>query len=90
MELMGGRDVAILAKAFRGELVPQEETDEPSELLLARIRAKHETAPTSNAPGKNLAATRNCEGRGKEGPGRQRVDSKISSRCCPCRRSARG
>lgn len=30
---------AVLERAFRGELVPQNPTDEPAELLLARIRA---------------------------------------------------
>jgi len=32
----------ILAKAFRGELVPQDPNDEPAELLLQRIRAEQE------------------------------------------------
>ena len=30
---------SILAKAFRGELVPQEPNDEPADKLLARIKA---------------------------------------------------
>ena len=30
---------SILAKAFRGELVPQDPNDEPAEKLLARIRS---------------------------------------------------
>ena len=34
----------LLAKAFRGELVPQDPTDEPADLLLARIRAEREGA----------------------------------------------
>jgi type I restriction enzyme S subunit len=29
---------AALAKAFRGELVPQDPSDEPAEALLARLR----------------------------------------------------
>ncbi|WP_050588926.1 hypothetical protein [Mesorhizobium sp. L2C089B000] len=37
---MGRLDEAILAKAFRGVLVPQVENDEPAERLLARIRAE--------------------------------------------------
>jgi type I restriction enzyme S subunit len=35
---------AILERAFRGELVPQDPSDEPAEALLARIRAQRETA----------------------------------------------
>jgi len=33
---------AILERAFRGELVPQDPADEPAEALLARIRAERE------------------------------------------------
>ena len=35
---------SILAKAFRGELVPQDPNDEPVSELLARIRATREAA----------------------------------------------
>ncbi|WP_137135630.1 restriction endonuclease subunit S [Rhizobium sp. FKY42] len=45
LELVGRLDEAILAKAFRGELVSQDENDEPAEHLLARIRAEREAAP---------------------------------------------
>ncbi|CUX50657.1 hypothetical protein AGR4B_Lc70152 [Agrobacterium tumefaciens str. CFBP 5621] len=45
LELLGKLDEAILAKAFRGELVPQDENDEPAVRLLARIRAEREAAP---------------------------------------------
>jgi len=45
LELVGKLDEAILAKAFRGELVPQDENDEPAELLLERIRAERAAAP---------------------------------------------
>jgi type I restriction enzyme S subunit len=39
---------AALAKAFRGELVPQDPADEPAEVLLARLRAaKAEEAPVA-------------------------------------------
>ncbi|WP_313199631.1 restriction endonuclease subunit S [Rhizobium sp.] len=45
LELVGLLDEAILAKAFRGELVPQDENDEPAELLLARTRAERQAPP---------------------------------------------
>lgn len=51
---------SILAKAFRGELVPQDPNDEPANVLLERIRterAKHaETGKTRR--GKSAAASR--------------------------------
>jgi type I restriction enzyme S subunit len=37
-------DQSILAKAFRGELVPQDPNDEPASVLLQRIRAEREAA----------------------------------------------
>ncbi|WP_103463075.1 restriction endonuclease subunit S [Pseudomonas putida] len=36
---------SILAKAFRGELVPQDPTDEPAIVLLERIKAQRTAAP---------------------------------------------
>lgn len=36
---------SILAKAFRGELVPQDSNDEPASVLLERIRAQRAAAP---------------------------------------------
>lgn len=36
---------AILARAFRGELVPQDPNDEPTSVLLDRIRAERAAAP---------------------------------------------
>ncbi len=36
---------ATLAKAFRGELVPQDPSDEPASVLLARIRAERDAKP---------------------------------------------
>ena len=47
---------SLLAKAFRGELVPQDPNDEPAEELLKRIKAEREQPPTSGA--KRKAATR--------------------------------
>ena len=41
---------SILAKAFRGELVPQNPRDEPASELLARIRTTRDAAtPKKNA-----------------------------------------
>lgn len=38
-------DQAVLAKAFRGELVPQDPADEPASVLLERIRTERGAAP---------------------------------------------
>ena len=43
-KLLPKLDAAILARAFRGELVPQDPTDEPADQLLARIRAERASA----------------------------------------------
>jgi type I restriction enzyme, S subunit len=37
-------DAAVLAKAFRGELAPQDPNEEPASALLERIRAEREKA----------------------------------------------
>ena len=36
---------SLLARAFRGELVPQDPNDEPASALLARIRGNGTSAP---------------------------------------------
>jgi type I restriction enzyme S subunit len=43
---------AILAKAFRGELVPQDPNDEPAEVLLERIKAEKAAAQPQKKPRK--------------------------------------
>ncbi|TXC70964.1 hypothetical protein FSB78_08405 [Sphingomonas ginsenosidivorax] len=43
--LLDRLESAILAKAFRGELVPQDPNDEPASVLLDRIRAERADAP---------------------------------------------
>lgn len=47
-KLLTRLDQAILTKAFRGELVPQDPHDEPAEKLLERIKAERKptTPPT--------------------------------------------
>lgn len=41
---LGALNQAILAKAFRGELVPQDPNDEPASVLLARIKGERAAA----------------------------------------------
>jgi type I restriction enzyme, S subunit len=48
---------ALLAKAFRGELVPQDPSDEPASVLLERIRAARAEQPTAKRR-RNPPATR--------------------------------
>ena len=43
--LLDRLDERLLARAFRGELVPQDPADEPAQALLARIRAARAAAP---------------------------------------------
>jgi type I restriction enzyme, S subunit len=45
-------DRSILAKAFRGELVPQDPNDEPAAILLERIRAEREQTSSNKQRGK--------------------------------------
>jgi type I restriction enzyme S subunit len=56
LDLVGKLDDAILAKAFRGELVPQDENDEPAEKLLEHIRAEREVAASKAKHGRGKAA----------------------------------
>lgn len=58
-EEVSALDAAILAKAFRGELVPQDPSDEPASVLLERIRAER-------------AAVDGADGAANGKPGRRR------------------
>ena len=61
-KLIDHLDQAVLAKAFRGELVPQDPNDESASVLLERIRAERQA--TSRAAG---------NGRQKASPARRRM-----------------
>lgn len=43
---------AILTRAFRGELVPQDPANEPASVLMERIRAEREAAPVKKKSGR--------------------------------------
>ncbi|WP_271539225.1 restriction endonuclease subunit S [Bradyrhizobium sp. CCBAU 45321] len=51
-KLVDHLDRAVLAKAFRGELVPQASSDEPASVLLDRIRAERRAAASAGGDGK--------------------------------------
>lgn len=49
---------SILAKAFRGELVPQDPNDEPASVLLERIRAEREQAKPKKSESKKKRSSK--------------------------------
>lgn len=53
LELVGKLDEAILAKAFRGELVPQDPDDEPASELLRRLQATSDHRAPARAAGRS-------------------------------------
>lgn len=55
---VGELNRAVLAKAFRGELVPQDPNDEPASVLLGRIRAERAAAPPKKKRGRKRKAAR--------------------------------
>lgn len=52
VERLAALQSAILAKAFRGELVPQDPNDEPAEQMLARLAGSTETSPAKGRRGR--------------------------------------
>jgi type I restriction enzyme, S subunit len=63
-KLVDHLDQAILAKAFRGELVPQDPNDEPASVLLERIRAERAAAPVKVKRRPRQVQTRTRRGTG--------------------------
>ena len=58
----------ILAKAFRGELVAQDPTDEPASVLLERIRAQRAEEEATGGKGRARRGTRRASHRDGPGP----------------------
>ncbi len=62
LELLDQLDQSILAKAFRGELVPQDPNDEPASVLLDRIRTEREAQSAKpRAKKKTLGSTKHTK-----------------------------
>lgn len=57
-------DAAILSKAFRGELVPQDPNDEPASILLDRIRAEREADADKPKRGKGRPRVHHLQAEG--------------------------
>ena len=57
---------AILERAFRGELVPQDPTDEPAEALLARIRAERDASTPTSVTTNGRRRSRRVRSEGEE------------------------
>lgn len=73
--LVGRLDEAILAKAFRGELVPQDENDEPAERLLDRMRTEREAAPKGKrGRGRTSTAEKTARNRSASAMSKSRQD----------------
>jgi type I restriction enzyme S subunit len=61
-KLIDNLDQAILAKAFRGELVPQDPNDEPASELLERIKASNGTTPAGKRSAAQKRSPRGTKG----------------------------
>lgn len=86
-------DAAILAKAFRGELVPQDPSEEPAAKLLERIKAERQATPkvkrgrnaslppiTGTAEITSVAVTVSATGTNGKAPARTRKVTMTKSR----------
>ncbi|MGY4617258.1 type I restriction enzyme S subunit [Bradyrhizobium sp. USDA 4472] len=61
-KLIDHLDQAILAKAFRGELVPQDQNDEPASVLLQRLKEERKaTATPTSSRGGDKASSRSVK-----------------------------
>lgn len=87
---------AILAKAFRGELVPQDPDDEPASVLLERIRADRQDTPStkrgrparSSESGDTAPATPRAEARPEpQAPAAARLEPRATARVRPAPRA---
>lgn len=65
-KLIDHLDQAILAKAFRGELVPQHPNDEPASLLLERIKAEQLSNARASKERKNPSRPKLASSRGRK------------------------
>jgi type I restriction enzyme S subunit len=54
-------DQSILAKAFRGELVPQDPSDEPASVMLERLRAEWQVAANQYGTQKMMHGRRTAQ-----------------------------
>lgn len=71
LALLDHLDAAVLAKAFRGELVPQDASYEPASVLLERIRAERESlvsAPRQRRVKEQVKTSGSSSKRGKVMP----------------------
>jgi type I restriction enzyme S subunit len=55
--LLDRLDQSILAKAFRGELLPQDPADEPASVLIERVRADRAKPDTPKRRGRPARAS---------------------------------
>ena len=81
--LLDRLEAAILAKAFRGELAPQDPTDEPTSVLLERVRA-HRAAAREDKAGSRMRIRRDttlpkgCTAASKQRQARAKITPPIS------------